>query len=309
MSDTQFDLGPGATRSLRPATVELGRLEARRALRAVPFWVGSAATGLYLLQVAGGPTWQSESYQMVGTVAFGPLYAGIFVSAVLAGSRDRAAELPLAEEAALDARHRSAARLVGVLTHVAVVALIVAITAIATRIEGGFWIGDGDTRIDDALHTPPELLQPILAAALAGTAGIAVGRATRLRSATAIAGGLLWMLSSLIYWVWQSVPLRYVTALQAQPIEVELPRGTLPTDMPGMQLSSPGEFQDAWRWVVVDAAMAAWHDVYLFALVLVCVGLALRGRSGRVLGSVGALAAAGAVVAQIVVAPAMHLAG
>jgi hypothetical protein len=309
MSDTQIDRDPGATHSVRPATVELGRLEARRALRAVPFWVGLAATGLYLLQVSGGPTWQSESYQMVGTVAFGPLCAGIFVAAVFSGSRDRAAELPLAEEAALDAPHRSAARLIGVLAHVAVVALIVATVAIATRVEGGFWIGDGDTRIDNAVHTLPELIQPILAAALAGAAGIAVGRSTRMRSATAIAGGVLWMLSSLVYWVWQSVPLRYVTVLQTQPVEVELPRGVLPTDMPGMQFSSPGEFQDAWRWVVVDAAMAAWHDVYLVALVLVCVGLAIRGRGGRVLGTVGALAAVGAVVAQVVVAPAMHLSG
>jgi len=292
-----IEIGPGAPSTA--ATLELGRLEARRALRSVPFWVGLAATGLYFFQVTGGGNWQSETYQIAGSVAFGPACAGIFVAAVLAGSRDHAAELPLAEEAALDADRRAVAHLLGVLTHVAVLVLVVAALAIVTRIEGGFWIGDGASRIDDAVHSPAELLQPILAGAFAGALGVAIGRATRLRFAAAVTGGLVWLLGSLVYWAWQGVPLRYVTVLQVQPIEVDLPTGTAPSDMPGMQLSSPDQYQDAWRWVVVDQAMVAWHDVYLFALVLVAGGLAVRGRAGRVVGAIGALVAVGAVVLQI----------
>jgi hypothetical protein len=83
----------------RAAVLELGRLEAGRSLRSVPFWLGLAATGLYFLNGADGPAWQSETYQLTGSVAFGPVCAGIFVAAVLAGSRDRAAEVALAEVA------------------------------------------------------------------------------------------------------------------------------------------------------------------------------------------------------------------
>ena len=281
------------------ATLELGRLEARRALRSVPFWVGLAATGLYFTQAGGGGEWQAQTYQLVGTVAFGPACAGIFVAAVMAASRDHVAELPLAEEAALGAERRAVAHLVGVLAHVLVLALVVAALVVVTRVEGGFWIGDGETRIDDALHTPAELLQPILAGAFAGALGVALGRATRLRLAAAVIGGLAWLLGSVVYWAWQGAPLRYLTALQVQPIEVDLPAGTLPADVPGLQLSAPDQYQEAWRWVVVDQAMAAWHDLYLFALVLVFGGLAVRGRAGRVAGSIGVLMAVGAVVMQI----------
>ena len=299
MTDTHVrsEIGPSAPSTA--ATLELGRLEARRALRSAPFWVGLAATGLYFVQVAGGASWQSETYQIAGSVAFGPACAGIFVAAVLAGSRDHASELPLAEEAALDADRRAVAHLLGVLAHVMVVVLVVAALAVVTRTEGGFWVGDGDSRIDDAVHSPAELLQPVLAAAFAGALGVAIGRATRLRIAAAITGGLAWLLGSLVYWAWQGTPLRYVTVLQVQPIEVDLPAGTTPADLPGVQLSAPGQYQDAWRWVVVDQAMVAWHDVYLLALVLVAGGLAARGRVGRAVGAIGALLAVGAVVLQI----------
>ncbi|MHB1137345.1 MAG: hypothetical protein ACYC2O_00210 [Microthrixaceae bacterium] len=102
----------------RGATLELGRIEARRALRSVPFWVGLAATLLYLGEGASDQGWQSGAYQIVGSAAFGPVCAGIFVSAVLAGSRDRAAVLPMAEEAALGEGQRAVARLLGVVAQV-----------------------------------------------------------------------------------------------------------------------------------------------------------------------------------------------
>ncbi len=303
MTDTRRPLEPAASGpSAAPstaATLELGRIEARRALRSLPFWAGLAATGLYLVRLTGGGEWQAESYQIAGAVAFGPACAGIFVAAVMSASRDQAAELPLAEEAALGAERRAVAHLLGVLAHVLVLALTVTALALVTRVQGGFWIGDAESRIDDALHSPVELLQPVLAAAFAGALGVAVGRATRLRLAAAVTGGLAWMLGSVIYWVWQSVPLRYVTALQTQPIEIDLPAGTTPADMPGLQLSAPDRYQDAWRWVVVDHTMAAWHDVYLLALVMVCSGLAVRGRTGRAVGAIGALVAIGAVVMQV----------
>ena len=281
------------------ATIELGRLEARRALRSVPFWVGLAATGLYFTQATGGGEWQAQTYQLVGTVAFGPVCAGIFIAAVMAASRDHVAELPLAEEAALGADRRAVAHLVGVLAHVLVLVLVVAALAVVTRVEGGLWIGDAETRIDDALHSPAELLQPILAGAFAGALGVAIGRATRLRVAAAVTGGLVWLLGSVVYWAWQGAPLRYLTALQAQPIEVDLPPGTLPADVPGLQLSAPDQYQEVWRWVVVDQAMAAWHDLYLVALVIVFGGLAVRGRTGRAVAAIGGLLAIGAVVLQI----------
>jgi len=293
----------------RAAVRELGRIEAGRALRSAPFWLGLAATGLYFLNGADGPAWQSETYQLTGSVAFGPVCAGIFVAAVLAGSRDRATEVGLAEESPLDEGHRAAARLLGMLAQVAIVALVATAVAVITRVEGGFWIGNGSSRIDDAVHSWPELVQPVLAAAFAGASGIAIGRAVRVRTAVAVGGGLVWLLGSVVYWVWQNVPMRYVAVLQVQPIEVELPVGVDPSDLPGAQFSAPGEFQDAYRMVVVDQAMAAWHDLYLASLVLVCVALAVRGRWGRSLGVIGAIGAVVAVVLQIDSVPVVQIGG
>ncbi|MHB1137344.1 MAG: hypothetical protein ACYC2O_00205 [Microthrixaceae bacterium] len=174
-----------------------------------------------------------------------------------------------------------------------------------TRLEGGFWMGDGSSRIDDAVHSFPELLQPVLAAALAGAGGVAIGRVARARAAVAVAGGLVWLLGSVVYWVWQAPPMRYLALLQAQPIEVPLPDGVVPSDLPGPSgpFSAPNDYQDGYHLVVADQAMAAWHDLYLAGLVMVCVGLAVRGRSGRVIGTLGAVATVAAVLVQVRIAP------
>ncbi len=304
MSDLLIGADVDGARPSLAATVELGRIEARRALRSAPFWIGLATTCLYLRDGVSDQGWQSSAYQIVGSAAFGPVCAGIMVAAVLAGSRDRAAEIPLSQEAPLDAGQRAAARLLGVLAQVGVVALVALAVPVVSRIEGGFWMGDGASRIDDAVHSVPELLQPVLAAALAGAGGVAIGRVARARAAVAVAGGLAWLLGSLVYWVWQAPPVRYVALLQAQPIEVPLPSAVYPSDL-GLDgpFSAPGEYQDTYRMVVADHAMAAWHDVFLLGLVLVCVGVAVRGRAGRVLGVLGALGAVAAVVVQARIAP------
>ena len=68
-------------------------------------------------------------------------------------------------------------------------------------------------------------------------------------------------------------------------------------------LSAPGEFQDYWARLVVSPAMAAWHDVYLVALTLLAVAVAVPGRTRRWLLVAGALLAVVAVLMQRVVTP------
>jgi hypothetical protein len=282
----------------------LARLEAVRHVRSPLLWIGLLLSAFFV-RSSGTVDWQSGAYQGI-TPAVTPLAAAAFVAAIRSGGRDHHTDLPpLAEEAALDDRARVTARLLGMAPYVAVTVLAIVVMAVATNFVGGYWVGDEPGRTDTALHTLPELLQPVAIVLLAAVLGIAGGRAFRRRSPVAVLGVVVLLALGGISWAWQGVPARYVTLLQIQPVEVTVgPASADPTTFPDeWLLSAPDQYDDDWDRVIAHQPMAAWHDVYLVGLVGAALGLALRGGRGRRLVVAGLAVAAIGVAAQIAVAP------
>lgn len=289
---------------VRRAVRCLARLEAARNLKGLPLWIGLLCCAL-ASQMGDAGDWESGIYTLFPTW-FVPLVIGIFVTGVRSGGRDRhVSEPPLADEAVLGPSQRAPARLLGMLPLVGIGAVLVTTTAIALRIEGGHWMGDEPGRTDVAVHTLPEVLQPVLLLVLAAATGVAVGRSVRRAAPVLVLGVALWFLFGMGTWAWQWTPARYVTPVQTQPIEQTI--GSAETD-PAMfpdhwLLSAPGQYDQDWDRVIVHQAMSAWHDVYLAGLVLAGIGVAVRGRGGRHAVLAGALAVLIGVGAQMAVAP------
>lgn len=302
----QLDLGgatPQAT-TTRRAVWAVARLEAARQLRAVPIWLGLALSA-YLAWISRDVDWQSGTYTQLSIVTT-PLAAALFVAGVRGGGRDRHSDLPpLAEEAAVGTDERVRARLLGMVPVVGIGVTALGVAALAIRIEGGHWVGDWPGRTDTAVHSLPEVIQPMLVLVLAAALGVAAGRTFRRRSPVAVIGVVVLLATGAISWAWQGVPARYVTLVQLQPIEVQVGGvGADPTSFPDeWLLSAPDEYDADWDRVIVHQPMAAWHDVYLGGLVLAAVAVALRGVGGRRLLVVGLTIAVLGVGAQAAVAP------
>lgn len=295
----------------RDAIADLARTEARRALLGLPFWLGLAIT-IWFGAETTGLDWQGATYAAFPT-AFGALAAGIFVAGVLAGGRDHRGDnrLPLAEEAALDGTARTVARILSLVPLVLIGAVLVVAVAVGIRIEGGHWVGDHPGRTDIAVHSPAEVLQPILLLAIAAIAGVAAGRTFRRRSPVIVVGLLVWFLLIGAYWIWQGVPMVYAVPIQVQPIEVAIAGdATDPATFPGdWLLNDPGDGDGGengngeWRRVLVHQPLAIGHDIYLVGLGALAAGVALRGRSGRRLVVAGVLVAGLGLATQVLVMP------
>jgi len=293
-------LTPPRSSSRARVVLRLAVVEGRRLittpwlLLAVPliWWVGNTTLR---------EDWSGAAYQALPIVA-GPALMAVSLVIALACSRDTT---PLAEEAPVGVRHRTAARLLAGAPFVVVMALVVTGTAVWLRARGGLDLGDEPGRTLHAHFTLPELLQPVLLTALAVALGGAVARLVRNRLGATTLLFLIWFASTMAYWVFNGPALRLFALVQTQPVVVPVaPVGADPLTLPSSWLlSAPGLYQDFWGRVVVSPSLAAWHNVYLVGLTALLAGVALRGRTGRMLVAAGLGVAVVGVVLQTLVHP------
>jgi len=227
---------------------------------------------------------------------------GISIASVSVFGREL---VPVADAAPVGRSGRTTARLLAGLPLVAVAAAVVAAGAVWLRSIGGVPLGDDPGRTLHAHHTLPELVQPVLLAALAVALGAVVVRLVRQRLAASIVLAVGWFLVGGTYWLFGSGVLRWVAIVQVQPFSVRVGRAeTNPATFPAdWLLTAPGQYQDYWARVVVSPLLALWHDVYLVGLVLLLLAVVLSGRARRVLGVAGLVVALGAVALQHLAAP------
>lgn len=301
MSTTTLARPRPATSGTRPFAA-LARIEARRILRAPAVWMGILLwLGAGAAVLASEPGWSSAQYQ--GLQATAPFLAiGVSVAAAYAAARERAG---VAEDAPMSTEDRAAARLVGGLAAVAVVAVVVGAAALWLRLSGGVPLGGEPGRTLHAHFSLPELLQPVALCVLAVAAGAAATRVLRHPLAGSIALFVLWFVAGPAYWTVNGPVLRWFAPLQVQPYNVEVAPPTVdPLTLPSSWLlEGPGPFQPYWARLVVVPELAAWHDLYLVALALLAAAVALPGRYRRPLAVVGAVLVVVSVVLQARVSP------
>jgi hypothetical protein len=265
----------------RRSIVELARLEARRHLTGAALWLGLLGF-VYVVLGTLDMDWQSSVYSAFPRM-FLPLAAATFVAAIRSGGRDRHADLPpLAEDAPLDDNGRAIARLLGLAPFLAVTMVLVIAIETGIRIEGGHWMGNPPGRTDTAVHTIPELLQPIAMVLLGAAAGVAAGRKFRQRAPITVLGLILAFIMGMLWWAFQVIPMAYVTLIQTQPVgEFAGSAGTNPTTFPEHWLLQNDDYEGVWTRVYVDQPMIAGHVVYLLGVAAVCMAGVVRGRLGR----------------------------
>jgi hypothetical protein len=284
-----------------PAAVRsLARIEAGRMLRSPALWAGTALSVVFAIG-SYDQTWASAVYEGL-LVATSPMLLGVSVASAYSFGREHVA---VADDAPMSATHRSLARLLGGLAPVAVVAAVVAATAAWLQLTGGMPFGDEPGRTAHAQYTLPELLQPVLLAGFGVALGAAVVHLVRSRLVASILLFVWWFMTGAMYWIFNGDVVRWLAPLQVQPLYVEVGSpATDPLSFPASWiLSTPGEYQDHWARLVVSPGVAAWHDVYVVALMLLALAVALPGRLRRVLLVSGVALGAVAVLAQAWVAP------
>jgi hypothetical protein len=296
---------PSSNVSHRRSVRTLCQLEAKRYLGRLSMWIGAGLTVLFTATNLGAGDYSGDSYTIALPVGFMPMFLGVFIAAVRSGGRDQSVDRPaLAEEAPLDRDDRVLARLAGLVVPLVLCALVVAFVAIASRIKGGFWIGDFPRGTESALHSLVEMLQPPLLVALFGAAGVAAGAATKRAAPVIVAGAVVWFMACTVYWAWQSNGLHLFALVQAQPMSIKLPAGTDPSALPtDWFASAPNEFQTEWKHEIIHVPTVLWHNVYLLGLTGLCCGLALRWSLRPSIVAIGLAAAVVGVVGQIVVSP------
>jgi len=285
---------------MKTATHELARIEARLMLRHPAPWAGAGLAALMAWNV-WDEAWSGQRYQMLIASAT-PLMLGISLASVSAFGREL---VPVADAAPMDRSRRSVARLLGGLPLVLIAVLLAAGVFIWLRARGGLPLGDEPGRTVHAHHTLPEMLQPVLLAALAVAVGAAVVHVVRRRLAASILLVLGWFLLGPTYWMFNGPVVTWLTPVQVQPTSVVAgPAETDPTTFPAdWLLTGPGPYQDHWVRVVVSPAVAWWHLVYLVGLIALAVAVAVPGRLRAALVAGGLALAVTGVVLQWAVAP------
>jgi hypothetical protein len=301
MSTTTMARPRVATTAHRPFA-ELARIEAGRMLRHPAPWVGILLwLGAEYAVLSSEPEWSSAQYQSLQASAVF-LAAGVSIAVAYAAGRDRAG---LAEDAPVPAEDRAAARLVGGLALVALVAVAVAAGALWLRWSGGIALGGEPGRTAHAQFSLPELVQPVALSVFAVALGAAATRVLRHPLAASIALFVLWFVAGPAYWTVNGPVLRWFAPLMVQPYNVEVAPATAdPLTLPASWLlEGPGPYQPFWARLVIVPELAAWHDLYLVALALLAAAVALPGRYRRPLLVGGVLLAVVAVLLQARVTP------
>ena len=283
-----------------PSVRELARIETIRSLRRASIWIGFVLTiaSLSITSV----DWSSGSYTEHLPQGFMPIVLGTLIASFRMGRRD--AEHDVSEAAPIDIDQRTLARLYSIAVPTALTMVLVVGLAVGSRIEGGFWLGDGVRRTDNALHTPGELIQMPLVVALVGVLGIALGRSRPKRAMVGVivAGALVFTMFP-GYWIWNIPPAHVVAPVQSQPLYIDLEPGTTIEATPvGWFVDEPNSGEVPVRELVHQPTALA-HDVYLLGLVVLVAGFALRGRRGRWARLGGAALAVGGVLVQLLVSP------
>jgi hypothetical protein len=290
---------PAADRAAWASVRTLAAIEATGYARRVSLWAGWLAT--VLTAATQRNHWPAAGYEGVIPLSFSFMVLGVFVAGARTGSRDTDRDLaPLASEAALDGDDRAVARLLGLVMPVGLALLTAVGMSIVSRVEGGFWMGEGLRRTDSAAHTLLELLQPVLLVALAGAIGVVAGRATHRTVLVVIAGVFVWMALFVLYWVWNTPPLHVVSLVQGMPLRVPLEgvreMDSLPADW---LVEYPTQYESNYVRELVHTPTIVLHDLYLIGLVMVVaapvgrqhrravrlagVGLAVIGVAGQLL--------------------------
>lgn len=279
---------------------QLAIIEARRSLRRVSIWAGLILT----VVIIAGPTtanWPGGSYTEKLPQSFMPIVLGAFVAAFRIGRRD--SQHDVSESAPLGADNRALARLGGLVLPVAGTVLITFGFVIASRIEGGFWLGDHPRRTDTALHPIAELLQPALVVAFVGALGISIGRAQARRSlALVIIAGAALFTTFPGYWLWNAPPVHVVTPVQTQPLHIKLDAAADVDQLPNDWYVERNDNGRPTRQVVHQPTILG-HDLYLVGLTALAAGVAIRDRRGRRLAMVGAISAVAGIATQLIVSP------
>ena len=244
--------------------------------------------------------WPGGSYSEK-LLGFMPIALGTFIAAFRTGRRDGSHDV--AESAPLDADDRATARLASLALPIALTVVAVVGLAAASRVEGGFWLGDHPRRTDTALHPFAELLQPLLLVTLCGVLGIAIGRTRR-----SLTGGIIFGLLLVTFfpasWMWNIPPGHVVAPLQIQPMSVDLAPGTSIGDTPeSWYVEDTNDFGEPPRRQVVHQPTIIGHDIYLVGLIALALAAAVRGIRGRRLAIGGAGLAVTGVVVQLLVSP------
>lgn len=279
---------------------QLAIIEARRSLRRVSIWVGIVLT----VVIVAGPTtadWPGGSYTEKLPLSFMPIVLGTFFAAFRTGRRDGQHEI--SESAPLGPDHRALARLGSLALPVLLTVLVVVGYAIASRIEGGFWMGDHPRRTDTALHSLAELAQPPLIVAFVGALGIAIGRIRPRAALTSalVAGALLFTMFP-GSWVWNIPLVHVVTPVQTQPMIIELDAGTNVDQLPATWFVEQSDDGELIRQLVHQPTILG-HDLYLLGLAALAAGLAVRGTRRRRLAVAGTGLATVGVVVQLLFSP------
>ena len=284
----------------KPSVRELARIETIRSLRRASIWIGFVLTiaSLSITSV----DWSSGSYTEHLPQGFMPIVLGTLIASFRMGRRD--AEHDVSEAAPIDIDQRTLARLYSIAVPTALTMVLVVGLAVGSRIEGGFWLGDGVRRTDTALHTPGELIQMPLVVALVGVLGIALGRSRPKRAMVGVivAGALVFTMFP-GYWIWNIPPAHVVAPVQKQPLYIDLEPGTTIEATPAdWFVDEPNSGEVPVRELVHQPTALA-HDVYLLGLIVLVAGFALRGRRGRWAKLGGAALAVGGVLIQLLVSP------
>jgi hypothetical protein len=258
----------------------LARVEASRHLRS-PLLLAALALSVYgAWTMSSGPYWSAGTYASL-PLSFVPLAGGTFLLGLRSAGRDHRVDVPpLGEDCALDETARTAGRLLGLAICPAIAVAGVLAIAVGSRIEGGYWIGEWDWRTDSALHTPFELLQPVALVTLAGAAGVAAGRRFRHRNPVAVLAGATTLLLWQAWWAFQWAPMFVMLPVQMQPISRWAASPPGPVSFPDNWLVTYDTYEGAWLRQYVDQPLIGGHVLYLVGLTVLCVGSALRVRSG-----------------------------
>lgn len=293
---------PAADRPGWGSVRTLAAVEAAGYARRVSLWAGWSAT--VLSAATQRNHWPGAAYESVIPISFAFMVLGVFVAGARTGSRDTDRDLPpLACEAALDGDDRVAARLLGLVMPVGLALLTVVGMAIVSRVEGGFWMGEGLRRTDTGVHSLIELLQPVLVVALAGAIGVVAGRATHRTVLVVIAGVFAWTALFLLYWVWNTPPLHVISLVQAMPLRIPL------EDVQGMDglpadwlVEYPTQYEPNYVRELVHTPTIIFHDLYLVGLLTV-VAASVGRQHERALRLAGSGLAVVGVVGQLLVNP------
>jgi hypothetical protein len=281
---------------------QLAMIEARRYATRASIWIGWAAT--VLMAARAHPDWAGGSYESVVPLSFSMMILGVYIAGARTGRLDIDTDLPpLAEEAAMDRDDRRAARLLGLAMPVGLAVATTIGIALVSRLEGGFWLGEGPRRTDTALHTPLELAQPALAVALAGALGVVTGSTFRRPLIAILAGAFAWFVLFPAYWIWNTPPLNAVVPLQTMPLHVDLPSVAAIRQVPlDWYVEYPNQYEAHFTRDLVDIPTVLYHNVFLLGMIMV-VGAAVGRSHSAVVRLAGIVVAVVGVVAQLAVSP------